>query len=146
MNEGYRSHHGSLKPTFEHAHSYQYTVPLSSRGIAGGKAGCLVPWNRTRRCLALTRVLPRGEWLKDQSSPGQVPEVPFWSALGLPGPEDPSRVRLIRVELSLDGSSYQHPAGHQQSLGTWSGNPRTSHSSQIATHHNVLLYQNHSPT
>lgn len=47
-------------------------------------------------------MLSRCERLGDETSASEVLEMPFWCALGLPGPEDPARVLLVSIQLSLN--------------------------------------------
>ena len=47
-------------------------------------------------------MLPRCERLRDEARPSEVLEMPFGSALSLPGPEDPAGMLFISVKLSLD--------------------------------------------
>jgi hypothetical protein len=47
-------------------------------------------------------MLPARQRLRDESSTGQVLEVPLRRTLRLPSPEDPARVLLIRIQLSLN--------------------------------------------
>ena len=51
---------------------------------------------------ALIRISPARGRVGEQASSGQILQVPFGCALGPPGPEDPPRMRLVGIKLSIN--------------------------------------------
>lgn len=51
---------------------------------------------------ALTRILPVRQRLGKKTTGEQVLQIPLWSGLGNPGPEEPSGMLLIGIKLGLD--------------------------------------------